>query len=60
MKKLKGVYLLHYCLAWASRDELVAKAREYERRQPGSQATNRAYYLWWETEHQVLPVGDLA
>jgi glycosyltransferase involved in cell wall biosynthesis len=60
MKKLKDVYLLHHCLAWASREELQAKADDYARRQPGSEDTNRAYYLWWETEHEVLPVGDLA
>ncbi len=60
MKKLRGVYLLHYCLAWASREELEAKAVDYARREPGSEATNSAYYLWWAAPHQVLPVGDLA
>ena len=51
MKKLKDVYLLHYCLAWATRDELRAKAAAY---------ANPAYDLWWEAEHEVLPVGALA
>jgi glycosyltransferase involved in cell wall biosynthesis len=60
MKKLKGVFLLHYCLAWASRDELVAKAADYAERQPGSAETNASYYLWWEGPHTVLPVGGLA
>ena len=60
MKKLKDVYLLHYCLAWATRDELRAKAAAYAAREPGSEATNQAYYLWWEAEHEVLPVGALA
>ncbi len=60
MKKLRGVYLHHYCLAWLSREELVAKAARYAEEQPGSEATNRAYYLWWEGEHEVLPVDDVA
>jgi glycosyltransferase involved in cell wall biosynthesis len=60
MKKLKDVYLLHYCLAWASKDELRAKAADYESREPGSDDTNRSYYLWWEGEHEVLPLGDMA
>ncbi|MEZ6187087.1 MAG: glycosyltransferase [Planctomycetota bacterium] len=60
MKKAKHVYLLHYCLAWLSREELLAKARDYAAREPGSEDTNRAYYLWWEGEHEVLPLGDLA
>jgi glycosyltransferase involved in cell wall biosynthesis len=60
MKKVKDVYLLHYCLAWASREELAAKADAYEGREPGSGETNRAYYLWWEARHEVLPLGDLA
>ena len=60
MRKLKGVYLLHYCLAWATREELRQKAAEYAGTEPGSEVTNRAYYLWWECEHEVLPVGDLA
>lgn len=60
MRKLKGVYLLHYCLAWASREELRAKADAYASREPGSEQTNAAYYLWWEQEHEVLPLGDLA
>ena len=60
MRKLSGAYLLHYCLAWATPGELVAKAAEYARREPGSEATNRAYYLWWTLPHEVRPVGDLA
>ncbi len=60
MKKLKGVYLLHYCLAWASREELLAKAADYARQEPGSEGTNQSYYVWWEDEHQILPVGDMA
>lgn len=60
MKKLKGVYLLHYCLAWATEEELRAKATDYASREPGSNDTNRSYYLWWEGEHEVLPVGDMA
>lgn len=60
MKKVHGVYLLHYCLAWASREALRAKAEAYARREPGSERTNAAYYLWWEGEHEVLPLGDLA
>ena len=40
--------------------ELLAKARDYAAREPGSEDTNRAYYLWWEGEHEVLPLGDLA
>jgi glycosyltransferase involved in cell wall biosynthesis len=60
MKKTRGVYLLHYCLAWSSREELEAKARRYAEVEPGSEATNEAYYLWWRSPHQVVPVGDLA
>ncbi|MBX3471390.1 MAG: glycosyltransferase [Planctomycetes bacterium] len=60
MKKLKGVYLLHHCLAWSSREALEAKARAYAAREPGSEATNAAYYLWWRQPHEVRPVGDLA
>ncbi|MCA8922913.1 MAG: glycosyltransferase, partial [Planctomycetes bacterium] len=60
MKKAKGVYLLHYVLAWSTREELLAKAADYARREPGSEATNAAYYLWWQAEHEVLPLGDLA
>lgn len=60
MKKAKDVYLLHYCLAWASREELRAKAADYARREPGSEDTNRAYYLWWEGQHEVLPLAGLA
>lgn len=60
MKKTKGGALLHYCLAWASKDELEAKARRYAETEPGSEATNAAYYLWWKAPHTVAPVGDLA
>ncbi len=60
MKKLSGVYLHHYCLAWLSREELRAKAARYAEEQPGSEPTNRAYYLWWEGPHEVLPVGAWA
>lgn len=60
MKKLRGVYLLHYCLAWASREELEAKARRYAEVEPGSEATNEAYYLWWRGEHDVRPLAELA
>jgi glycosyltransferase involved in cell wall biosynthesis len=60
MKKLKDVYLLHYCLAWASREELIAKSEDYALREPDSAETNASYYLWWEGTHDVLPVGDLA
>jgi glycosyltransferase involved in cell wall biosynthesis len=59
-KKVRGVYLLHYCLAWASREELEEKARRYAETEPGSERTNEAYYLWWKGPHRVLPVGDLA
>lgn len=60
MKKARGVYLLHYCLAWATREELRRKAADYAALEPGSEDTNQAYYLWWEQPHEVLPVGDLA
>jgi glycosyltransferase involved in cell wall biosynthesis len=59
-KKARNVYLLHYCLAWATREELEQKARRYAEQEPGSEATNEAYYLWWRQPHRVLPVGDLA
>lgn len=60
MKKVKDVYLLHYCLAWATREQLEQKARDYAAREPGSEETNGAYYLWWRQPHEVKPVGDLA
>lgn len=60
MRKVRGAFLLHYCLAWASREQLEAKARSYAAREPGSEATNEAYYLWWRQPHEVLPVGALA
>ena len=28
MKKLKDVYLLHFCLAWATREELLQKTED--------------------------------
>jgi len=60
MKKVSGVYLHHYCLAWLGREELLAKAEAYARREPGSEGTNAAYYLWWQRPHRVLPLGDWA
>jgi glycosyltransferase involved in cell wall biosynthesis len=60
MTKLRGVYLLHHCLAWASREELEAEAARYAALEPGSEATNAAYYLWWRGPHEVLDVGDRA
>jgi glycosyltransferase involved in cell wall biosynthesis len=58
MKKIQGAHLLHYCLAWLSKDELRAKAERYARDEPGSEHTNRAYYLWWEQPHEVLPCDE--
>jgi glycosyltransferase involved in cell wall biosynthesis len=60
MRKLKDVYLLHYCLAWTSREELRAKASRYAELEPGSEDTNQSYYLWWEQEHEVCDLADLA
>jgi glycosyltransferase involved in cell wall biosynthesis len=60
MKKVREQerHLLHYALAWASRDELRAKAQDYARREPGSEDTNRAYYLWWEQEHEFVALPE--
>lgn len=60
MRKARGVYLLHYCLAWARPEELLQKAARYAELEPGSEETNRAYYLWWTQPHEVRPLGDLA
>lgn len=60
MRKARGGALLHYCLAWSTPDQLLAKAAAYARQEPGSEDTNRAYYLWWEGPHEVRPLGDQA
>jgi len=59
MKKIEGAHLFHYVLAWLSRDELRAKARRYALSEPGSEATNAAYYLWWEQPHELLAPAEL-
>ncbi|MGE0709261.1 MAG: glycosyltransferase [Planctomycetota bacterium] len=60
MKKVRerGVHLLHYVLAWSSREELGQKAADYARREPGSEETNAAYYLWWERPHEVVDLAE--
>ena len=60
MRKAREGALLHYCLAWSSREALEAKARAYAATEPGSEATNESYYLWWRAPHEVVAVGDLA
>lgn len=55
-KAPRAACLLHYCLAWSSPQALLEKARAYAAREPGSEATNRAYYLWWEGPHEVRPL----
>ena len=68
MRRVDGILLVCYGnlarlddgLGAAFAAALEAKAREYADREPGSEDTNQAYYLWWEGEHEVLPVGDLA
>lgn len=52
--------LYHYCLAWLSREELRAKAEAYAVREPGSEATNAAYYLWWEQPHTLRELAPEA
>lgn len=55
MKKVRTpeACIYHYCLAWLSREELVQKASSYAEREPGSEATNAAYYLWWDQPHEI-------
>ncbi|HBP23518.1 MAG TPA: hypothetical protein DEA08_37785 [Planctomycetes bacterium] len=62
MKKVRDprACLLHYCLAWLSRSALTEKARDYAAREPGSEETNAAYYLWWQGEHELVDLEDLA
>lgn len=63
MRKVRALdaCLYHYCLAWLSREQLVAKAQSYAQSEPGSEATNAAYYLWWERAHSLrdLSPGDV-
>jgi glycosyltransferase involved in cell wall biosynthesis len=58
MKKIKGAHLFHYVLAWLSKEELRAKAKRYAQTEPGSEATNAAYYLWWESPHELLEPAE--
>lgn len=62
MKKVKdeSLSLLHYALAWATREELEAKARDYALREPGSEQTNGSYYLWWREAHRVVELEPSA
>ncbi|MBI3725803.1 glycosyltransferase [bacterium] len=59
MKKLRGMHLFHYVLAWLTRDELRAKVASYAASEPGSEETNAAYYLWWEHPHELLAPDEL-
>jgi glycosyltransferase involved in cell wall biosynthesis len=58
MRKIKGAHLFHYVLCWLSREELRAKVARYAATEPGSEATNRAYYLFWEQPHRLLPCAE--
>ncbi len=59
MKKLKGLHIFHYVLAWQSREELREKAARYASAEPGSEETNAAYYLWWEHPHELAAPSEL-
>jgi len=53
MKKVHGAHLFHLLFMLRSREAIEARMRAYEAADPGSRATNRKYYPFWDVPHTI-------